>query len=602
MSSKREPRYKLKPASLRAIYKRFRHHLRAHSATAILAGLCMIGATAMELLKPWPLKFMFDGLLIPQQAADTIVSRAVEMAGTPDMLLAASVAGMLLIAVLAGLFGFGQSYLLASIGQKVVAAIRQELYSHVQRLSLSFHLNQSSGDLLARLTEDVRMMRDLLVNSGVFLAARSLIVAGTIAVMALMDWRLTLVALAVMPVLLLISMRFSSAIKGAARRQRRKESKITHVMNESLGAIRVVQAYAREAHEDARFAKQNAASAKAGLVATKLEANLDRIVQVMLAAGLAAVVWYGVIRIRAGAITPGDLLVFTAYLTTLYKPIRKSAALTGRIAKATVCGERILALLDTAPEIADKPDAKPAPAFTGEVRLEDVTFGYGDGSPVLDSANLTIRAGETVALVSPSGTGKTTLANLVLRFYDPGKGRVSIDGTDVRDVTLESLRDQISVVLQDSILFADSIRNNIAYGRPDASEEDIIEAAKAANADAFIRSLPEGYDTVVGERGATLSGGQRQRIAIARAMVRNAPILIVDEPMTGLDGANEQAVREAFAKVMKGRTSIIISHDLSTASLADRALQIRDGKIVEVELDRVVNFKPAARVRKEVAS
>lgn len=599
---KRAKTPKINPASLLAIYRRFKHHLQPHARTAILAGVCMVAATLMELLKPWPLKLIFDGLLIPQANPDPFVGLAVEYMVTPERLLLAAVWAMLVVAVLGGLFSFGQSFLLARIGQQVVAAIRQQVYSHTQRLSMSFHVNRSSGDLLARLTNDVRIMRELLVNSGVFIAARSLVVLGTLTVMALMDWRLTLMAIVIMPVLGLTSRHFSVAIKAAARRQRRKESAVTSVMHESLGAIRVVQAYAREDYEDRRFARQNAASETAELASTRLASDLDRLVQVFLAVGTALVVGYGVIRIQAGALTPGDLLVFTAYLTALYKPIRKSASLTSRIAKATVSGERLLALLDTAPEIRDREGAVAAPAFKGEIQLHNVSFGYDPTKPVLDGVNLTIHAGERLALVSPSGSGKTTLANLLLRFHDPNSGSVTIDGVDIRDYTVASLRDQISVLLQESVLFADTIRNNIAYGRPGAGEEAIVAAAKAANADAFIRALPDGYDTVVGERGGTLSGGQRQRIAIARAMVRNTPILIVDEPMTGLDKENEQVVRDAFNRVMAGRTCIIISHDLETASMADRVLRIEGGKLVDLDLAGVIDFGSMLRDRRGAAS
>lgn len=579
--SKRTRTYRFRPTVIQKLFSRFRSHLRAHRRTLVFAAICMVGAAAMEILRPWPIKVIFDGILIPQQHPGALIQAIQNITGDATYLLAASALSILAIATIGGLLSFGQAYLLSSVGQKVVASIRQQLHSHIHRLSQSFHDTSSTGDLLARLTGDVRMMRDLLVTASIYISARFLALIGTLIVMALMDWRLTLVALAVLPMLALTVTKFGRKIKGAARKQRRKESKIAHVMTESISAITVVQAYSREAHEEDKFARQNSSSAKAGLVATRLEANLDRIVQIFLALGTCAVIWYGVIRVQAGVITPGDLLVFAAYLTGLYKPVRKIASLTGRISKATVCGERILAILDIEPEIKDEPGAISAPSFKGRISFENVTFAYTHGPHVLRDANLVIEPGETVAFVSGSGSGKTTAAHLILRFYDPRSGAVKIDDRDIRDYTVSSLRNQISVLLQESVLFNTSIRDNIAYGRLDATEEDIIAAAKDANADSFIRSFPDGYDTVVGERGATLSGGQRQRIAIARAMVRNAPIVILDEPLTGLDAENEKSVMGALANLTADKTCLVIAHDRETALLAKRIIFIEDCDFVE---------------------
>ncbi len=574
--------------TLRRLFRRFAPHLRSHRRTLAVAALCVVGVTAMELLRPWPLKIVFDAILLPQEHPDAVIAWLTRMLPGTDALLAAVALSILAIAVLLGLFGFGQAYLLAAAGQKVVASIRAELFGHIQRLSHSFHDENSTGDLLLRLNGDVHLMRDLLVTSSIFIASRALLIVGTVAVMALLDWRLTLVALCILPVLALAVSRFGNEIKGASRRQRRKEGKISQVMTERISAITLVQAFAREAHEDERFARHNSSSAKAGVRATRLEAHLDRLVQVILAFGTTAVVWYGVVRVEAGAITPGDLLVFTAYLAGLYKPVRRLASLTGRVVKATVCGERILAILELEPEIRDAPHAREAPALQGRVELDTVTFGYRAQHPVLRGASLTIEPGETVALMGPSGSGKSTVASLLLRFYDPQGGAVRVDGTDIRDYTLGSLRAQIAIVLQESVLFNASIAENIAYGRLDASMDDIVAAARQANAHEFIERLPDGYDTVVGERGATLSGGQRQRIAIARAIVRDAPIVILDEPMSALDAASEDAVRSALARLVRERTCLLITHDASAAAGADRVLVVRDGALVEIEPGQVL--------------
>lgn len=569
------------PGTLRKLFRRMGPHLRPHRRTLLIAVLAMLGASVMEVLRPWPLKIIFDGLLIPGEKPDAITGWALETFGADNGLLAAASLAILMIAVIGGIFAFFQSFLIAATGQKVVAEIRLGLYCHIQRLSHSFHDQSSAGDLLARLTGDVRMMRDLLINTTIYFSARILVIVGTVTVMALMDWRLTLCAVVILPLLAIVSRRFGEEIKGAARRQRRKEGKIAMVMGENISAISIVQGFAREAHEEARFAKQNNSSAQAGLQATRLEAHMDRLVHVILASGTCLVVWYGVTRVQAGAITPGDLLVFTAYLAALYKPVRRLAAMTGRIAKATASGERLLEILELEPEVQEKPDATHAPAFNGVVRFEDLSFRYPAGGQVLEKANLQIQPGECLALVGNSGAGKSTVGRLLLRFYDPTEGRITIDGHDLRDLTLASLREQISVVLQDSILFATTIRANIAYGRLDATDAEIYEAAKAAGAHGFIQELPDGYDTVIGERGATLSGGQRQRVAIARAILRDAPILILDEPLTGLDAATAGQVSEALGVAAKGRTTLLIAHDDVSLSIADRVVEIRDHQLLK---------------------
>jgi ABC-type multidrug transport system fused ATPase/permease subunit len=573
----------IKPKALRRLFRRMRPHLMPFRSTLVVAALAMLGATAMEIVRPWPIKIIFDGLLIPQDQPDRITAAALEAAGGGDWLLAVTSLAILAIAVVGGLLAFAQSFLIASVGQKVVAAIRLDLYRHIQRLSHSFHDQASTGDILSRLTGDVRMMRDLLINAVVYFCARVLVIGGTLLVMALMDWRLTLAAIAVLPALFWTTARFGRQIKGAARKQRRKEGQIAMVMSEGVSAITVVKGFAREAYEEARFAAQNNSSLRAGVVATRLEAHMDRVVQMLLALGACIVIWYGVTRVRAGALSPGDLLVFSAYLSALYKPVRKLAAMTGRVAKATASGERLLEIFDLIPDVREAPDAVVAPRFQGAVMFDAVDFTYSGGTPVLRGASLRIAPGETVALTGQSGVGKSTAARLLLRFYDPTGGRVMIDGQDIRDFTLDSLRDQVAVVLQESQLFATTIRQNIAYGRLDASFDDVREAAQEAGADAFISSLPDGYDTVVGERGATLSGGQRQRIAIARAILRDAAILILDEPLTGLDQQTAASVAAALSRAAVGRTTLLITHDDATLALADRVVRIAEGGFSECE-------------------
>ena len=551
-----------------------------------LAGLCMVGATAAEILKPWPLKVIFDAILVPRHKHGWLLDQLTSFIGNQQLLLAAMVASILGLTLIGALFSYGQSYLQSMTGQKVVTSIRIELYSHIQRLSQSFHDERSSGDLMTRLTQDVQMMREILVNSALIMTARAMIVIGSLTVMFAMDRELALVALAVVPMLVFVSWHFGAKIKSASRQMRRREGRLAQVMTESIAAIKVVQAYARESFEEARFADQSEAGAEAGLTAARLEAHMERLVQVILALGTCGVVWYGVMRVQAGILTPGDLLVFIAYLTGLYRPIRKLSSATGRMAKATVSGERILDILKLKPEVCDLPDARPAPRLRGAIDFENVSFAYVRGTAVLADATFHVGPGETIALMSESGSGKSTIVNLLLRFYDPVQGCIRLDGADIREFTLESVRRQVSVVLEESVLFNASIRDNIAYGKLDATDEEIFEAARSAGAHDFILSLPDGYDTMIGERGTLLSRGQRQRIAIARAFIRDASILILDEPLTGLDRENENIVKRALQLLMKGRTTLIITHDGATALMAARTLTISSGRVLEIDRAR----------------
>ena len=577
---------RIEPRALWRLFRRMGPHARPHRNKLIMGSAAMLVVVLAEIIRPWPLKVVFDGILIPQEKPDAVMSVLLAWFGSGDGLLAAAALTILGVAVIGGVMAYVQATMIATVGQKVVADIRLDLYRHVQRLSHSFHDTVSSADIVSRLTGDVRMMRDLLIDAAVFFAARSVVMLGTVAIMFLMDWRLTLAALMVLPGLVWVSQAYATRIRDAARRQRRKEGKIAVVMTEGISAISVVKGFAREAHEEDRFARQNSSSAEAGVVSTRLAAQMDRVVQVLLALGTCIVLWYGVARVRSGAVSPGDLLIFTAYLTTLYKPIRKMSAMTSRIAKATASGERLLEIFEIRPDIADRPGRITPHAVKGELALEAVTFAYPGQPPVLKDASLQVRPGEVVALIGESGAGKSSVGKLLLRFYDPQGGRVTLDGHDLRNLSLVSLRDQISVVLQDSVLFATSIRENIAYGRLDSSEDEILAAARAAGADSFIRRLPDGYDTVVGERGESLSGGQRQRIAIARAILRDAPILILDEPLTGLDDATARELAVTLRAVARDRTTLLIAHDAVSLTLADRVVHLRSGQFEPVQSAR----------------
>ncbi len=576
MSATRWPLDRARINSLRRLFRLFAPHLRPHRRRMLVAWLCMLGATLAYLAQPWPLKLIFDYALLPAADASSYFASL-----PPSTLVTGAALMVLVIALLRGILGYGQAYLTASVGQRVIASVRKQLFSHIQRLSQSFHDEQHSGDLLLRLTGDIQLLRDLLVNAVLLITERLLVMIAVAGVMLWMDWRLALVALMVLPALALVSFRTSGKIRHATRKQRRRESRTANILSETIAAVPIIQAHAREAWEDQRFERQHKASLKAGLRATRLEANLNKVVEVILAAGTAAVLWYGVHRVLAGALTPGDLLVFTAYLATLYKPVRKLATLTSRLAKSSICGERLIAILETEPEIRDLPTAHPAPPLRGDIEFRNVTFGYRDDRMVLRDASFRIPAGKTAALVGESGAGKSTVARLLLRFYDPQRGSVCIDGEDIRHYTLASLRSQISIVMQEPHLFALSVRENIAYGRLDATDADIERAARLARAHDFIERLPEGYDTVLAEGGASLSAGQRQRIAIARAIIRDAPIVILDEPMTGLDAASEASVQQALERLTEGRTCLLITHDHASALRTDLVLTVTTtGRVV----------------------
>jgi len=408
-----------------------------------------------------------------------------------------------------------------------------------------------------------------------------LILTGMMGVMFWMNWRLALLSMCVVPLFWLSTTHFGRRIGDAARQQRKRESAMAATAAESMGAIKTVQALSLEENFANVFAKQNKKSLKEGVKAKRLAIKLQRTVDVLIAIATALVLWYGAKLVLRHEMTPGDLLVFLAYLKYAFKPVQDFAKYAGRLAKASAAGDRVVAVLELTPEIRNLPHAKPAPTFQGDIRFENVCFGYEPDVYVLNDLNFEVRPGQHVAVVGPSGIGKTTMIGLISRLYDPQKGRVLIDGCDIRDYTLESLRGQISTVLQETLLFAGTVKENIACGKPDLTDDQIKAAARLANADTFIEAFSEGYDTAIGERGATLSGGQRQRIAIARAAVRDAPIVILDEPTTGLDEKNHLAVSQALRKLCADRTTFIVSHDTQLSAMADVILYMENGHVLE---------------------
>ena len=535
-----------------------------------------------DLLEPWPLKVVIDYVLGSKKAPPWLSNVVAITVGRQKIsILYFAALAVLVIAVVGAISSYFEKYLTTSVGQWVMHDLRRSVYHHVQRLSLSFHDKGRTGDLISRITSDIDAIQDFISQALLGIVVNVLTLVGMLAVMFYLDWRFTLIALSVAPPLFVVVYTYTRRIKQASRAVRKKESEVVSVAQEVLSSIRVVKAFAREDYEQERFERQSLESVETALQARSLKAKLAPVVQVIVATGTCLVLWYGTRLVLAGQLSTGSLLVFLIYLGKMYKPMRELSKMADTLSKTAVGYERIREVIETEREVKNLKGARPAPRFRGDIEFVHVDFGYSPDSQTLRDVNFRIKAGQVAAFVGPTGAGKTTIASLVARFYDPTKGQIRIDGHDIRSYRLKSLRQQISFVLQDSVLFHAPIWQNIAYGKPEASRAEIIAAAKLANADEFIVRMPKGYDTMVGERGVTLSGGQRQRIAIARAVIRNAPILILDEPTSDLDAASEELVFEALSRLMEGRTSIVIAHRLTTVRKADVIFALDKGTIVE---------------------
>jgi len=562
------------------ILKHFWPHVRPYR-WLVAGSLLALGAeVCLRLLEPWPLKFVFD-YVIGSHAKRGPAFLQHFRSGDPMVLLTAAAVAVVAITGLRALASYVQTVGFAKVGSRAVAKVRAQLYRHVQYLSLSFHTRARTGDLVVRMMTDVSMLQDVAVTAFFPLLTKVLIVGGMIALMFWMQWQLALISLMVFPLFWLRSIKVGHRIRDVAKRQRQREGAMAASFGEAIGAIRTVQTLSLEETFARAFTTQSEKSLKQDVQGKRLAAGLERSLDALIAVATALVLWYGARLVLRGELSPGALLVFLAYLKSAYRPVQDFAKYTGRLAKASAAGERVIDLLERVPDIRDLPGAVRAPQFLGHVQFENVSFAYESGRQILDNIHLDVRPGQRVALVGPSGGGKTTLASLILRLYDPQQGRVLIDGRDVRDFTLESLRSQASVVLQDNVLFAATVRENIGCASPGCSPDEIETVACLANAHEFISALPQGYETVLGERGVTLSQGQRQRIAIARAAIRKAPILILDEPTTGLDKRNETAVLEALSRLLFGRTTFLITHNLAQTADADLILYLEGGRIVE---------------------
>ena len=557
------------------------HLARSHWKPLTLALIAVMGETFADVLEPWPIKIVVDNILQGKTLPPRLEAIVALFPHNPYATLNFALTSVLAIAAIGAISAYSEKVLTTSVAQWVAHDLRRMVYQRIQRLSLAEHGESRTGDLLTRVTSDIDAVQDFITSALLGIVINVLTLAGMLGVMFYMNWRFTLVGLSVAPPMFLLVYVYTKRIKKASRLVKKREGELMSGVAEVLTSIQVVQAYAREDYEDRRFDWESRQNVAAGLRARSMKARLSPMVDLLVAVGTCLVLGYGARLVMSGALSTGQLIIFLLYLGKTYKPMRDLSKMSNTVSKATLSFERIQELLDMESRVRDLPGARPAPRFSGALAFDHITFSYDGTTNILKDVSMRIEAGQVAAIVGPSGTGKTTIAGLIPRFFDPQAGRITIDGHDIREFTLKSLRDQVSFVLQDTLLFRGTVWENIAYGKPDAEIEDTVRAAEEANAHEFIVKMPDSYATMVGERGVTLSGGQRRRIAIARAIVRDTPILVLDEPTAGLDAASERYVTEALARLMKGRTSIVIAHHLNTIRHADVIFVVKDAEVVE---------------------
>ena len=553
---------------------------RRRALAVILAG--MLVQTAMSLAVPWPLKIVIDTVVGSHRQPQWInwLLTTVGADSKPHIAQAAGIATVL-IAVVTGAAMYVVSCFTESLSQSIGNDLRVRLYNQLQKLSLAYYDTARVGTILSTLTSDVQTIQSFASAATLNIFTNTLTVLGMIVVMLLCRWDFTLIALAVTPLLAVFVLRVNKAIRTAVKEVRTHQSDLLATLQEGLQSIQVVQAFGREDHQEQQVRKASMNAVTAWLNARRVSSLLSPVVGLAIAVCTGLVLWRGSLLILSATMTVGALTVFLAYLVKFFQPVRDLAQMTNSIAQVSVAFERVVALSDTDKVIPEHPTPKDPPLFRGKITFNHVAFGYDPQLPVLRDITFTVGPGQMVGIVGPTGSGKSTMASLIARFRDPDAGSITIDGVDIRDYALRKLRAQIGFVLQDTVLLRGTVRDNIAFGRPDATEDEIVEAAKLANAHEFIARMPKGYDSLVGDRGMTLSGGQRQRIGIARALIRNNPILILDEPTAALDAESEHLVIEGLERLMAGRTVIAIAHRLSTLRNADRIVVVKDGVVAE---------------------
>ena len=557
--------------------------VRPYRGTLVIILLAMILQTAMSVAGPWPLKIVLDNVIGNHKLRpwlDHLLSPLLGSGSKMQIAFAAAVAAVV-IAALGALASYVANYYTTSVGQWVANDLRMRTYHHLQQLSLSYYDKHQTGALLSTITADVQTIQSFASAATLDIAVDMLTIVGMLFIMFWLNWDFTLIAVAVTPFILLFVSRFKKAVKKATHEVRKQQSNVVAVVEQGLESMRVVKAFGRQDLAQAELGSASRATVDAALKARRIKALLSPVVAVAVSLCVSVVLWRGSALILAGVMTAGALTVFLSYLTKFFKPVQDLATMTNSIAQTAVGVERIQAILDADTVIPERPDAREVKTLAGDIVFSEVAFAYDPDSPVLQKVSFHIKPGQMVGVVGPTGGGKSTIVSLIPRFYDPTAGKIEIDGVDIRDYKLQALRDQIGYVLQETVLFQGTIRDNIAYGRASATDEEIMNAAKLADVDEFVMRMPHGYDTMVGERGSTISGGQRQRIGIARALVRNNPILILDEPTAALDTESENLVVKALEKLMAGRTVITIAHRLSTIRHSDKILVLKGGVVAE---------------------
>lgn len=547
------------------LYLRILSYIKPYMHRLIFAMFCTIMAAAGNLYIPWIIKDMIDEVLADKN-------------GTMLNWIAASI---IAIFIVRGLFWYGQNYLMSYVGQSVIIDIRAAVFKKLQRLSVSFYDKNKTGTIMSYVTNDVNALQSAMVENTIEMITEGFILIGSVVAMIYLDWRLTLFTVCTFPVVLWFMEFFGKKIRKTGGRIQECTADITSVLQESVASARVIKSFVREDYEVDRFDVENRANFRANMKNAQLMATLTPVVELVAAIGVTMIIWYGGNNVINGTITAGSLVAFLTYAVNISNPIKRLTRVIGNIQKALAAAQRVFMIIDMPEEIAESRDAKQLPEVSGKVEFQNVSFAYNDKGNVITDLSFSVKPGEVIAIVGPSGAGKSTIANLLPRFYDVNKGDIKIDGHSVREVTLDSLREQVGIVPQETMLFNGSVYNNILYGRLDATKEEIEAAAKAANAHDFIMQLTDGYETKLGDRGVNLSGGQRQRIAIARAILKNPRILILDEATSALDTESERVVQEALDRLMVGRTSFVIAHRLSTVKNADKILVLEKGNLVE---------------------
>lgn len=547
------------------LYLRILSYIKPYMHRLLFAMVCTIMAAAGNLYIPWIIKDMIDEVLADKN-------------GTMLNWIAASI---IAIFIVRGLFWYGQNYLMSYVGQSVIIDIRAAVFKKLQRLSVSFYDKNKTGTIMSYVTNDVNALQSAMVENTIEMITEGFILIGSVVAMIYLDWRLTLFTVCTFPVVLWFMEFFGKKIRKTSGRIQECTADITSVLQESVASARVIKSFVREDYEVDRFDVENKANFRANMKNAQLMATLTPVVELVAAIGVTMIIWYGGNNVINGTITAGSLVAFLTYAVNISNPIKRLTRVIGNIQKALAAAQRVFMIIDMPEEIAESRDAKQLPEVSGKVEFQNVSFAYNDKGNVITDLSFSVKPGEVIAIVGPSGAGKSTIANLLPRFYDVNKGDIKIDGHSVREVTLDSLREQVGIVPQETMLFNGSVYNNILYGRLDATKEEIEAAAKAANAHDFIMQLTDGYETKLGDRGVNLSGGQRQRIAIARAILKNPRILILDEATSALDTESERVVQEALDRLMVGRTSFVIAHRLSTVKNADKILVLEKGNLVE---------------------